>query len=119
MKNKVYKEIYDGKETGRLYTPVTRYLQVKMGMCTKASRYADFCYFDEDEKYAEYFYFMYNRMKIALREVVRLTHSIFVEDGDGKLVVISGCYTVSNALGLLVEMDESGEYVRVWKALEP
>lgn len=119
MKNKVYKEVFNGKETGKLYTPVTRYLKVKSTECTKASRYADCCCFDDGEKYSTYLYFMYGRMKIALGEVERLTYPIFVEDEDGKLITISGCYTISNTLGLLVEIDKSGEYVRIWKGVEP
>lgn len=115
MKNKIYKE----KETGKLYTPVTRYLKIKTANCTKRSRFAYFCDWYDNEKYGCYFYFMYKKMKIALGETERLYCPIFVNDENGKLIVISGYYTISNALALLVEVAESGEYVRIWKEVEP
>lgn len=112
---RTYKEVYNGQETGRAYRPITRYLMVKSADCTRRSRYADYCYFEDDETKSPYLYFMWGRRKIALGEIERLTYPTFVEDEDGRLIVIGGCYTISNALGVLVEVDDSCECVRLWE----
>lgn len=115
---KTYKEVFNSKETGNVYKPITRYLMVKSAECTKRSRYADYCYFEDYETKASYLYFMWGRRKIALEEVERLSFPIFVEDEDGKLIVISGYYTISNALTVLIEIDDGVGCVRLWKELE-
>lgn len=115
---RTYKEVFNGQETGKVYRPITRYLKIKSSECTRRSIFADYCYFEDGEKKADYLYFMWGRKKIAFGDVERLTHPIFVEDEDGKLIVISGYYTISNCLSILVEIDDSCECVRVWKEEE-
>lgn len=115
---RTYKEVFNGKETGKVYIPVTRYLKIKSAECTKRSRYADYCYFEEGEDKADYMYFMWDRCKVALGEVMQMVYPIFLEDENGKLIVIGGYYPVSNCLSVLIEIDDNCECVRVWKEEE-
>lgn len=113
---RVYKEVnVNGKDTGKVYKPITRYLKVKSAECTKRSRYADYCYFEDCEDKASYLFFMWDGRKIALGEVECLTCPIFIRDADGYDIPITGYYVMSNCLSVLIEIDCNGECVRLWR----
>lgn len=63
-------------------------------------------------------YFIWGGRRQHLGDVMRLTTPMMYEDEDGKLGVIGGVIGISNTMSVLVEVDEYGESVQLWRELE-
>ena len=60
-------------------------------------------------------YFVWNGRKWALEQFLRLDYPVFWEDEEGKLQYLSGYDGENYRDPILIELDECGEYVRVYE----
>ena len=63
-------------------------------------------------------YFRHYGKRYYLDNIMRLSYPIMWNDKDGKLNYISGYDSTQWYNPYLVELDEAGEYVRLWEELE-
>lgn len=109
---------------GEVFQPVTRWTRIKMYQPVKNrnNRFYDIADTDPDtgEKYVDTFQINGTRgMKFALQEVLKLSYLIFFDTPDGKTDFLSGYIPISNTLAFLVQIDESGEYIRLFREIDP
>jgi hypothetical protein len=60
-------------------------------------------------------YFIFRNRRYHLDEFMRLTYPIMWEDAEGKLHHLSGYDAGDWYNPILLEMDDCGEYVRLWE----
>lgn len=63
-------------------------------------------------------FFVWNGRRYRLDEVMRLTYPVFYEDNDGKLGFCSGYITISNCIGVLVELTCDDQCIQLWQEVE-
>lgn len=63
-------------------------------------------------------YFLWNGRRQSLEEIERLSYPVFYEDENGKTGFCSGCITISNCYGVLVELSECCEAVTLYETVE-
>ena len=63
-------------------------------------------------------YFRHNGRRYYLDDFMRLSYPIMWEDKEGKLQHISGYYATTFNNPYLIEIDDCGEYIRLWEEIE-
>ena len=88
------------KNTNNKYKTISRYIKI---------RYT--------RKTGKPYIIHYNR-RIHIDDILRLDYPVYLEDKDGKLIILGGYICLCNVYGWLFEIDDNGEYIRIWEQLE-
>ena len=89
---KLYQEKND---SARAYRPIGRYKKI---------------YFTTTGEY-----FRLGNRRIKFDDIPQLSYPVFLEDEDGKNIILGGYYPVCNSRALLIEVHPDREAVRVWE----
>lgn len=103
--------IYNG-ENGRQFRRVSRWIKVNYKTVTSRHRLAE--YADGDEL----IYFRHGGREYALGQFMRLTAPEFFENEDGKKSFLSGYDCTQYYKPYLIEIEDGGEYVRLFEEVE-
>ena len=68
--------------------------------------------------YLDRFYFVWRDVRYYLDEIMRMTYPVFFYRDDHTLDFCSGCICLSNCYGVLVWLDDCGEYVEIYEEIE-
>ncbi len=102
---------------GRTYKRISRWIHIKTEYVTKRhslSDYADF--YNTDDGKGILNHFKHNGKSYAIGQFMRLSHPEFFEDDNGKQSFLSG-YNCINYRTLHIEIDDCGEYCRLYQQI--
>lgn len=94
----------------------TRWLKIRIEEVTK--RHSLWCYADktgtDDPRYGVLAYFIHNGKKYAVGQFMILSYPMFFEDENGKTNYLSGYDSTEWYHPYLIEIDDGGEYCRLY-----
>ena len=98
---------------------VSRWIRINCIYVTKKSRLWDFAdHYDVENGKAPVLVFRYNNRLYALDQFMRFDSPVFFMDETGKRAFISGYDCTDYYYPLQIEIDSSGEYVRLYRDLK-
>lgn len=91
---------YTEKNTKNKYRPVSRYIKIRFTVKIDSP------------------YILFHGRRIKINDILSLTYPVILENKEGKLIILSGYMCLCNVYGWLFEIDDNGEYMRIWEQLE-
>lgn len=67
--------------------------------------------------YLDKYYFVWHDVRYYLDDIIRLSYPVFFEH-DEKLDYCCGYIGISNCYGVMVSIDDCGEYVEIYEEIE-
>lgn len=106
-------------DNGRKYERVSRWIKTYYDCITKRHSLASYADFDgTDSKKGLLNWFWFHGKKYAAGQFLRLSHPYFYKNEDGKTSYLCG-YDCENYYNpLLLEIDDDGEHVRLYRYIE-
>lgn len=100
------------------YKKISRWIKIKYIYVTNRHSLSDYAELDEENNKLLLCCFSHKGKLYAIGQFMRLPYPIMFDDTDGKLNVIGGCDATSYYNPYLLEIDDNGEYVRLWQEYE-
>lgn len=101
------------------YKKASRWIKIKTAYITERHSLYDYADdFDCVDNKRELLYFIHKGRQYALDQFMRISTPITFTDRDGKLTVLSGYDCTDYYNPYLLEVDNNGEYVRLWNEVE-
>lgn len=108
-------------QDGKKYKRVSRWIKIESKYVTRRHALADYAdYFcgADDKKIGLLSCFRHNGKVYGISQFMRTSYPIFFTDENGKTSYISGYDCTQYYKPLLCEIDDGGEYVRLYEEVE-